>query len=39
MKNFEMVKQKKCMHIMQSGKLRHPGCVLDLKTKGLIGHL
>jgi len=35
MKNFEMVKQKKRMHIMQSGKnqLRHPGHALDLKAK------
>jgi len=35
-----MVKQKERTHIMQSDKkLRHPGSALDLKTKGLIGHL
>ena len=39
-----MVEQEEHMRITQLGKkvrhqLRHPGHVLDLKTKDLIGHL
>ena len=42
MKKFEMVKQKKRTHIMQSGKnctikLHYPRYALDLKAKDLIG--